>query len=261
MRPGQWIPGAFALACFCSCKTPPPPIAPRDSAAGMSEAYRHYLGGQYRQALESLRPWLQLPAGSPGVAEAAFWAGFCHLKLGDYVLAEKRFQTAVGGLGQPNFLGPAFVGLADSEMAQGHYREAVSHYERALQQFGAYVDRVRAEARASEAREHLPDAGKTSPQARGGVSTAQRPARDSAHATGDRSRPYSVQVGAFAERSSARKLVEQIGRDGFPAYIKRIPEQAKRLYLVRVGHYRSREEAIGVQKQLKSMGFDTLIVP
>lgn len=62
----------------------------------------------------------------------------------------------------------------------------------------------------------------------------------------------AVQVGAFAERGSAEQLRGELLKDGIPAYVAAGAASGSPRWRVRVGPYRSREDADRMAAQLKS---------
>jgi cell division septation protein DedD len=56
--------------------------------------------------------------------------------------------------------------------------------------------------------------------------------------------PFSIQVGSFAHKQQAEDLTQRLLEKGYPAYItSRIISGMGRMYQVRIGHYRTLEEA------------------
>jgi cell division septation protein DedD len=62
----------------------------------------------------------------------------------------------------------------------------------------------------------------------------------------------AIQVGAFAERSSAERLRGELQQGGYPAYVAPGASSGTPRWRVRVGPYPSREDADRVAAQLKS---------
>ena len=56
--------------------------------------------------------------------------------------------------------------------------------------------------------------------------------------------PFSIQVGSFAHKQQAEDLTQQLKGKGYPAYItSQVISGMGRMYQVRIGHYRTLEEA------------------
>jgi cell division protein FtsN len=69
---------------------------------------------------------------------------------------------------------------------------------------------------------------------------------------------YSVQVGAFRQLKEAESKASMLGAKGY-RYVIEPPKTPDGLYLLKVGRYDSRTEAVATQLRLKKDGFSTLI--
>jgi len=217
-----------------------------------------FLSGSYRKALRPLTEILDARGKSPVDGEAAYWAGFCHLRLGNYLDAEKRFSLAVEELTEAYFLGPGLVGLAESQHQQGKYRPAIVHYQKALESYADFVDRALVSQRVDAARRKSTDIGAA------GVIVTKPPVEPVPGLVTGSEIPkgsYSLQVGAFAERGAAMALVRRVKGLGYAPYLQRLQRDGRFLYCVRVGIYRTKEQAAEVGKRLKASGVDSFVVP
>jgi cell division protein FtsN len=185
-------------------------------------------------------------------AEPAYWSGLCHLKFGSYIKAEQRFQQAVKDLTVGYLIGPALVGLADSQRMLGKKVEARANYNRALGSFETFIEVSKVRARLALV---------------GGESVVvTRPPKnlspiDPAPTTSILPKgSFSLQTGAFHDRAVAMQLVNKLKTLGHPPFLHRENREGKLMYKVRVGIYRNKAEAQKVQQQLKARGFDSFIV-
>jgi DedD protein len=71
---------------------------------------------------------------------------------------------------------------------------------------------------------------------------------------------WSVQVGAFGSAEAARKLVSELKRDGFPAYISPLSRSGKTLHRVRVGPAPNQADADRLAARLKARGLPATVV-
>ncbi len=69
---------------------------------------------------------------------------------------------------------------------------------------------------------------------------------------------YSVQVGAFRHRTEAETKAEQLRAKRYP-YVIEPSGGADQLFLLKVGKYESRADAVAMQNRLKKDGFSTFI--
>lgn len=71
---------------------------------------------------------------------------------------------------------------------------------------------------------------------------------------------WSVQVGAFGSADSARKLVKELGADGYAAYLAPVTRAGKTLHRVRVGPEAARADADRLATRLKTRGLPATVV-
>ena len=69
-----------------------------------------------------------------------------------------------------------------------------------------------------------------------------------------------MQVGAFGSAATARKLVSDLKRDGFPAYVSPLSRSGKTLHRVRVGPAPNRADADSLAARLKARGLPATVV-
>ena len=93
------------------------------------------------------------------------------------------------------------------------------------------------------------------------LTAAAKPVPATSSATPATKGAWAVQVGAFSSSSSARKLVADLGQDGFNAYVAPLNKSGKTLYRVRVGPASSRPDAEKLAARLKSRGTSGSVVP
>lgn len=72
---------------------------------------------------------------------------------------------------------------------------------------------------------------------------------------GGNSELYRVQVGAYTDRRNAVRLVEQLQREGFPAFL--ILNNG--LYKVQVGAFENMDNAVRMEQRLRQEGYNTFI--
>jgi cell division septation protein DedD len=82
------------------------------------------------------------------------------------------------------------------------------------------------------------------------TATATPPAEGAAHK--DNGKLWTVQVNAYPDERSARQLVDQLKNKGYNAQVTETRNNGKTWYRVRVGSYRSREQADKALADLKS---------
>jgi len=77
----------------------------------------------------------------------------------------------------------------------------------------------------------------------------------------DNAKPWVVQVGAFSNYSNAKNLKLKLGEAGYAVILGEITSGGRRLYVVRVARYSSRDEALRVGQELNNrFGLDFRIL-
>jgi len=69
---------------------------------------------------------------------------------------------------------------------------------------------------------------------------------------------YSVQVGAFKTRQQADSHAKDVLDKGFESRVE-APSDSDQLFLVKVGRFNTRDEAMAIQLSLEKNGYNTLI--
>jgi cell division septation protein DedD len=230
----------------------------------MNLAQEYFLAGRYEEALVPLNELLGTKGRSTGRGEAAYWAGFCHLKLGDYRQATDRLRQALSDLKDPQRDGPGLVGLGDSLLGQGASREAEEQYAKALTAYSRYVDQELVRQKMVSTRggaTPTPSPAAPKPGADRPKSAAPRSRSEEGGAAAPaKGGPYSVQVGAFSDRDAAKKLLEQLRKLGHEGHIQYMQRQGQPLYCVRVGRYATKQDAENAKQRLDSVGYPCFVV-
>ncbi len=78
--------------------------------------------------------------------------------------------------------------------------------------------------------------------------------------TDDRETPWTVQVAAAETRARADRMAAELKKRGYPAYVTSGRLNQKTFYRVRVGRYRSRQEAMVDLQRLKKHKYDPMIM-
>ncbi|HVF66872.1 MAG TPA: SPOR domain-containing protein [Pyrinomonadaceae bacterium] len=97
-----------------------------------------------------------------------------------------------------------------------------------------------------------------------GAQTAKDDTRDERGARGvgeeDEAASFSVQAGAFDDRSQANELVSRLRAAGFDARVVEAEASKRFRFQVRTGLFRTREDAARLAAQLRSKGVQTVVV-
>ncbi|MBN1569670.1 MAG: SPOR domain-containing protein [Acidobacteria bacterium] len=82
--------------------------------------------------------------------------------------------------------------------------------------------------------------------------------KPSAPVTASKAASYSVQVGAFKQKEQAETRAAQLRAKGFEGRIEP-PDSSDGLFLLKVGRFKSRAEAVAMQLRLKKSGISSFI--
>jgi rare lipoprotein A len=75
----------------------------------------------------------------------------------------------------------------------------------------------------------------------------------------DSQQPYMLQVGSFTDEMNAERLAAELRRDFDDVYVATVETSTQKYYRVRVGHFETREEALGTADKLSRLGLKVLI--
>ena len=71
---------------------------------------------------------------------------------------------------------------------------------------------------------------------------------------------YRVQIGAFAVKANAQRLLDELVDKGYDAFITTVDLSGRILYRVQVGAFSIRTNAENMRDNLKTAGYDAIIV-
>lgn len=148
----------------------------------------------------------------------------------------------------------ALLRLAQAEYAAGDSAAAAREVARLAREYPA-------SAVGSEARAWLASAGPVPPRsgrvASAGDASGEARRVEAARATSE-AHPFSVQLGAFAQRERAEALRSKAAGAGFEARLATVP--GSDLVRVRVGRFDSGEEARAILRRVRDRGFAAMLV-
>ncbi len=196
-------------------------------------------------------------------AEVQYYLGLSQLRLGDYAPAYGTFKKIISDRPSTDIYDKTYIGLVDSLYMQGEY-------ERALKEASGLMARrkdselmplmclktARANlklARWRAAKELLKRIITDYP-----ASFESNVARQLL----DEKQYFSVQVGAFADKTRAEKTAQELVRKKEYAFVVETKTNGgKLLYRVRVGQLAALKDAQALEDKLSQQGYPTLIYP
>ncbi|TRZ49214.1 hypothetical protein D4Q80_02435 [bacterium] len=166
-----------------------------------------------------------------GLDELYYILGLSYLKEGNYLRAADIFEIILKEFKGSDFREEALLALGDSYFLRGDYPKAKEYYTQVTSSGGEKFKPLAAE-RLSRC------ALKSGDNKAGQVY-------------------YTVQVGAFSNRTNASNLTQKLNAQGYGAYIEKLNSG----YHVRVGKFQSLKEAREAEEKLSKEGYPTNIFP
>ena len=241
--------------------------APQATARGYEEVLKKFLEEDFTQS-ERLASRYLTRAKRPDerADQTAYLRALSLMKLGRYAEARPLLKELENEAVSPVLRAQAAYSLGDSFYFENKRAEADIYYKEAVTRYPAHgeapgVKRLLGLSVTGPG----PELSKRDTLENANVSLLHR---DSAFGTRSGSAQqfaveegvlYSVQVGAFARRRNAERLLNKLLRNRYDAYISREEEAGH--FRVRVGHMTAEEEARSLESRLKKDGYPTRIFP
>lgn len=215
----------------------------------LKEAEIAYVRGDFQKAYEFYKEALKNTDDNRlGYDNNTYWMGNCLIKLGRYKEARDVFQLLISQNKNKVLKGFGYFGLGESYLYENKFKKAKKAYAEVLQLEGNGFTDVRSMAYyrlglISEALGHEGEAQKY-------FNFLHQKYPNSYSAIASKI-VYFVQVGAFQNRENAQRLKEKLVKKKYPCHIEMVVNGGKRFYRVRIGSYRSIEDARIVLRQVR----------
>ncbi len=196
-------------------------------------------------------------------AEAQYYLGLSHLRLGEYSQGYEVFKRLLAERPVVDLYDKASVGVIDALYMQGQYANALKE---AMSLMGKrrdsellsliYLKAARANlklARWSKSREFLQKIVMEYPQSF---------EADVARGLLEEKQYFAVQVGSFNDKAHAEKLMKEIlERQEYAYIVETKSPEGRTYYRVRAGQLTALKDAQDLEKKLSGLGYPTLIYP
>lgn len=249
-----------AIAGFCLMAAFPFQ-ARSEEVMGVAETL--FLKQQYWQAVEAFQDIIKENPDNPELdARANYLTGACYVNLFDFLTAKKNFEAVIGKYNQSPYYEDAFLALGDVEFLQENFQEALKIYEDFLATTPSKKRLATLYFRLAELNLRLgyKDAFKKYLNKLNQEFPDSFEAKD-ARRLSEADSFYTVQVGAFTDYDNAQKFIARLESKGFKVQSVLCMLSGKKLCRVRVGQYRTMEEAKVIKKNLESQGYFAKILP
>ncbi len=229
----------------------------------LAAAETFFLKQQYWQAIEAFQGIVQEnPDNAQLAARADYLTGACYVNLFDFLTAKKNFEVVVGKYKESPYYEDAYLALGDVEFLQENLQEALKIYNDFLAGSSGkkrlstlYFRLAELNLRLGhkeESRKYLDLLKKEFPDSFE-AKDARRLSESDAF--------YTVQVGAFTDYDNAKKFIGHLEDKGYKVQSVLCLLAGKKLCRVRVGQYRTMDEAKALKKKLESDGYFAKILP
>ncbi len=196
-------------------------------------------------------------------SEAEYFLGLSQLRLGEYVRAEGTFKKLLSSRPGDDVYDKASVGHVDALYMQGYYEQALKEVNGLISRRKTsemtslfYLKAARASlklARWSRAREMLEKIMAEYPDSFESTVAKQLL---------EERQYFTVQVGSFADKGRAEKLVKELtSRREYAYIVEAKAADGRAYYRVRVGQMSSLKDAQVLETKLSGLGYPTLIYP
>lgn len=253
----KWI--LFGIFCFVFG------ISINVYASNSDKVKVYFLSGDYKSAIsEGERILANCSRGSANLDELYYILGLAYLKEGNYLRASDIFEIIIREFKESSFMDEARLGLGDTcflraeyDKAEGYYKELINNNPRTKLKAALYYRLSQVGFKKGDtqtAKEYLDKLKEEFPfnlQAR--LSEDLYPLSDIY---------YAVQVGSFAKSINATNLCDKLIHKGYAAYVQEIETNNRaRMFRVKVGKLKSRQEAVTLENKLSAEGYPTKILP
>lgn len=233
-------------------------------AASIADLRAAVIQGDYKQVKIVAESVLAARGtGRVEASEAEYYLGLSQLRLGEYGRAESTFKKLLTARPADAVYDKAAVGHIDALYMQGYYERALKEANGLISRRNTsemasvfYLKAGRANlklARWSKAREMLEKLLAEYPESFESTVAKQLL---------EERQYFTVQVGSFAEKERAEKLVKELtSRQEYAYIVETKSTDVKVYYRVRVGQMSSLKDAQVLETKLSGLGYPTLIYP
>ncbi len=220
--------------------------------------------GDYKAAIKEGEAILADQEYSPALDELYYLLGLCYLKDGNYLRASDIFEIILNEFPKSAFVEESRLSLGDAYFLKGDYDKARKHYEEVIRRDKKGRLRAFAYERLGMCAAKTGDLGEASQyrtkaqQVATGVTDVATGGQDMCPVFADY---YAVQVGAFSKQRNAEGLRQVLVAKGYETYVDSVDSAGIAVYKVRVGKYRTRDEALKVAETLAGEGYPARVCP
>ncbi len=232
--------------------------------ADLDKAWVLFLKGDYKGTLRECQTFLNQSPQDRLKDDIYYLMGLAFLKMGSYKEARENFEIITLKNKRSNLADYACLGLADTYFLEGNFEEALKRYRKVLLEYPKSAALNLVMFRLGQCYQKKGDFKQAKYYFR--RLQANYPLSFEAKEASEllkRGLYFTIQVGAFKEKSNALALEKELLRKGYKSYkpyIEEVPDKEK-FYRVRAGKFNSKLEAESLQEELRNDGYTAKIHP
>jgi tetratricopeptide (TPR) repeat protein len=235
-----------------------------------------YLSGDYKTSISDGEKILLTSVNHTGFDELYYYLGLSYLKESNFVRSEDMFGRILSEFKNSKFTNQAKLALGDTYFLQGDFSKAEGYYKELLGSANAGLkpsvlyrlnQLMLKNGNSAKAKEYLEKLKQDYPfsleaKLNKEVNIAlKQPEPETVPADSPSGTVYSVQVGFFSSKENALNLSEELAKKDFPAYLEEEAASDKTSYRVKIGKFKTQQEAEELGKKLSQAGYSTKICP
>lgn len=225
----------------------------------------NFLNGDYKAAItDGERIMANTRHDEPGMDELYYILGLSYLEDGNYLRASDIFEIILKEFKGSRFKEEAQLGLGDTYFLRGEIKKAEDCYKRITSENPRTKIKASVFYRLAQAGFKKGDTGQGKDyldklKAEFPLNLELRQNKDLSVLQSEPGEIYyTVQVGSFSNANNAKNIVRELTVKGYDAYIE---ESDAKMYRVKVGKFKTRQEAALMESRLSGEGYPTKISP
>lgn len=250
----------FFLACAL-CLVTFGASASAEDALGPAKAL--FLQRQYVQAIDTCGAVIKNNPGNPDVvSEANYLTATSYANLFDFLTAKKNFKAIVDNYKGSRYYEDAYVALGDIEFLQENYQEALKNYYDFLSILPSKKRLATVYYHLAETNlklGHRDDYQKFLKKLKEEFPLSFE-AKEARRLEG-LEQIFTVQVGAFTSYENAQNFIDQLKAKGYDVYSVVCMLSGKKLCRVRIGKFKTPQEAEECKNKLEREGYFAKVFP
>lgn len=221
-----------------------------------------FLNEDYQAAIKEAESLLVQYPDDPGLDAVYYWLGLSYLKMGNYLRAGDIFEIIINEYPRSGLVDLSYISSGDSYFLIGDFKKAEERYKYILNAGGKFdlkpgvylklIQIARKKGEWDSAGNYLETLSRDYPDSLEARLSRELRQEDSF---------FSVQAGAFLQKSNAESLIAELKNKGISGYLAVESNGAKMLYKVRSGKFASRAQAAALDKKLKELGYSSRVYP